>query len=428
VEWIKRLPKITVAPDGADRVTRRNYRNVQIDAVGIGFASAAAPFLPVFLARLGASTFAVGLLTAMPAVTGLMLALALGRFLHSQRKIVPWFSTSRLLVISAYACTGLAPFLVPRSLLVASVLAIWALATIPQTVLNIAFSVVMNAVAGAGGRYDLMSRRWTILGFTTAVSVLLAGEVLDRIGFPINYQIVFLVLSLGGLVSFYFSSHIELPETTPAPLAAAADWRGRFSGYAALFRSNPAFTSFVFKRFVFLTGTYLALPIFPLYFVRTVQASDAWIGAISMIQTGVLLFGYPFWARQSKLHDSRVVLFLTTLGVGIYPILAALTHQVGWIALLAGGAGIFQAGVDLVFFDELMKTIPDEYSAMFVSLSQALTYLPAVVAPLLGTLLAGWIGLGGALVAAGILRLLGTLLFALPASVRETELSPAEPS
>jgi hypothetical protein len=65
-----------------------------------------------------------------------------------------------------------------------------------------------------------------------------------------------------------------------------------------------------------------------------------------------------------------------------------------------------------VLFDELMKTIPEEYSAMFVSVSQMFQYLATVVAPLLGTLLAGWVGLGGALVAASVLRLAGTALFA----------------
>jgi hypothetical protein len=42
-------------------IQKRNFRNVQIDAIGIGLASAAAPFLPVFLARLGATNIQVGL-------------------------------------------------------------------------------------------------------------------------------------------------------------------------------------------------------------------------------------------------------------------------------------------------------------------------------------------------------------------------------
>ena len=45
----------SAAPIDAPPLQRRNFINVQIDGVGVGLASAAAPFLPVFLVRLGAS-------------------------------------------------------------------------------------------------------------------------------------------------------------------------------------------------------------------------------------------------------------------------------------------------------------------------------------------------------------------------------------
>jgi hypothetical protein len=400
-------------PPGLDKTTRDNYRNVQIDGIGIGLASAAAPFLPVFLARLGAGTFEVGLLTVMPAVAGLIFALSIGRFLNARPNIVPWYSFSRALVISSYAATGAASFFVPREWLIPAVIGIWALATIPQTIVNTGFSVVMNAVAGPSGRYELLSRRWTILGFTSAVFVVVAGAVLDRLNFPINYQIVFLALSVGGLISLYFSSHIVLPPRAPQASVKTAPGREMIREYLRLVRSRPDFLSFTLKRFVFLAGLTLAQPILPLYYVNTVKASDSWIGAISMVGTVVMLFGYQLWARQSRIRGSRFVLMATTFGVGLFPLLVAATRRVEVIAILAGMAGVFQAGVDLVFFDELMKTIPEEYSAMFVSFAQMFQYLATAVAPLLGTLLAGWVGLGGALVAASVLRLAGTVLFAI---------------
>jgi hypothetical protein len=402
-------------PPGLDKVTRSNYQNVQIDAIGIGLASAAAPFLPVFLARLGAGAFEVGLLTAMPAVAGLIFALAIGRFLQSRSNIVWWYSFSRMLVISAYAATGAAPFLIPRAWLIPAVIGIWALATIPQTLVNTGFSVVMNAVAGPGGRYELLSRRWTILGFTSALFVLIAGALLDRIGFPINYQAVFLALSIGGMISFRYSSSIVLPERAPEESSKPPSVREALGEYVRLVRAHPAFLSVTLKRFVFFAGVTLAQPILPLYYVNTVKATDSWIGAISMVGTVVMLAGYPFWSRQSRLRGSRFVLLSTTFGVGIFPLLVAATRQVEVIVLLAGMAGVFQAGVDLVMFDELMKTIPDEYSALFVSFAQMFQYLATVLAPLIGTLIAGWAGLGGALVAASVLRLAGTALFAVRA-------------
>src|SRR4026208_374132 len=71
------------------KIQKDNFRYVQIDAVGVSISNVAAPFLPVFLTRLGASNFQVGLLSSMPGVTGLLLAIVVGRFLQTQRNVVP---------------------------------------------------------------------------------------------------------------------------------------------------------------------------------------------------------------------------------------------------------------------------------------------------------------------------------------------------
>jgi MFS family permease len=133
-----------------------------------------------------------------------------------------------------------------------------------------------------------------------------------------------------------------------------------------------------------------------------------------MAMTIVMLAGYLLWPRVSKARGGRFVLLATTLGMAFYPLFTALTLRVDLIILYAGIAGFFQAGLDLVFFDELMKTVPPEYSATFVSLSQSMQYMSAIAAPLLGTWLADSIGLGGALMVSAGVRLLGFVLFLLP--------------
>jgi len=97
----------------------------------------------------------------------------------------------------------------------------------------------------------------------------------------------------------------------------------------------------------------------------------------------------------------------------LYPVLTAVTRRSEWIVLYAGLAGLFQAGVDLVFFDELMKRVPPPYSATFVAMGQVLTYLATLIGPLAGTVLADRIGLSGALLASAAIRLTGFALFAL---------------
>jgi hypothetical protein len=360
----------------------------------------------------------------MPAITGLFLALLVGRFLQTRRQIVPWFSAARLMVVSAYAATGLVTLVVPEKYMVVTVLGIWALVTLPQTVVAVAFSVVMNAVAGPTLRYDLMSRRWSILGLTTAITVAATGEILDSLNFPLNYQLVFLGLSIGGLISFYFSSHIDLPDAEPPVVQPGLSLAKRLRQYRELILAEPDFVHFSIQRFVFLTGTSLAVPLFPLYYVRVVQANDAWIGIINTAQTAVLLVGYFLWTRSTRRRGSRFVLLWTTFGLSVYPALVSLTQRVELIALYAGLAGIFQAGVDLVFFDELMKTVPEQYSATFVSLAQSLQYFSAIFSPLIGTGLASTIGLSGALMVSAAIRLAGYGLFALWVRKPRVQVSP----
>ncbi|MCX7680522.1 MAG: MFS transporter [Anaerolineae bacterium] len=402
----------SAAPDDATPVQRRNFINVQVDAIGIGLATAAGSFLPVFLTRLGATSFQVGLLTAMPAFTGLFFAIAIGAFLQSRRNIVPWFSAARLMVVMSYALTGIVPFVVPRQYVVQAILALWMAVTVPQTVVSVAFSVVMNAVAGPRGRYALMSRRWAILGLTNSLMVILAGWVLDRIDFPLNYQVVFIALSAGGLISYYFSSHIVLPDAAPQPRAARQRLSQRLQHFANRVLGERPFLSFTTRQFIYNAGLLLAAPLFPIYFVRTVHASDAWIGTINSVQTFVTLFGYFFWAQQGRTRGSRSVLLWTTAGLALYPALVASTRRVELIVLFAGLAGFFQAGLNLVFFDELMKTVPVEQSATFVAVAQSLQHFSSVVAPLAGTALADHGGIHTALAVSTLIRLVGCGLFA----------------
>ncbi|MCK7480799.1 MAG: hypothetical protein M0C28_28965 [Candidatus Moduliflexus flocculans] len=130
---------------------------------------------------------------------------------------MPWYSLSRLMVILCYALTGILTLLIEEKFVIIATLAIWAFATIPQTALAVAFSVVMNGVAGPTGRYALLSRRWTIFGLTGVIGTFIVTRLIGLIDFPVNYAVMFLVLSLGGFSEFllFEQDHPARP-TTPA--------------------------------------------------------------------------------------------------------------------------------------------------------------------------------------------------------------------
>jgi hypothetical protein len=320
----------------------------------------------------------VGLLSSLPAITGVNSAIPLGRFLQRQPNIVRWFSFARLSVIACYALTGIASIFLPDQAVVIAILAVWALATIPQTVVAITFSVVMNAVAGPSGRFELMTRRWSVLGITTTICVLAIGQLLDRVAFPHNYQIMFIVLSLGGLISYYFSAISIFPFQFPGSSTEKRSLKSQVTEYNDLsFHKNLT----VVTTTVHLLTVQPCLPADPSLSVRVVHASDGWISIINTVQTAVLVMGYFIWTGQSRKRGTANVLIWTTLGVSLYPFAMALSHSTWQISIFAAFAGIFQAGLDLVFFDELMRTVPVEYSAIFVR-SPKHQYLSSVFAPI----------------------------------------------
>jgi hypothetical protein len=397
-------------------VAERNFRNVLVDGIGVGIVLGVGTFLAVFLARLGASSLLVGLLTSLPALTGALLAVPIGRFLERQRNVVPWYSGLRVWVLCSYAVFGLLPFVLPLELVPWAVIAIWAIVTVPSTVVSVAFTVVMGGVAGPRNRFALMSLRWSSMGAVTALTVALVGQVLDRIVFPLNYQLVFIGSSLGGLLSFLFSRSIVLPDQTPPPATGSPGARpgmGRWLGSLAevVRTAPPPFLRFVVSAFVFRCGVAMALPLFPLYWVRVVGASDAWIGIITMANSGVLLVAFFIWSAVTRRIGVGGVLLASSLGLALYPLTAAATTQVWLLALFAGLAGFFAAGNDLVNFDLVLSSIPAERQASSIGFYQTLQNTALFLMPLAGTLMADALGLAAALVAAGLLRLLGAGLF-----------------
>ncbi len=390
----------------------RNYQMMRGDSVAMGIINSVVPFLPVFIVRLGGSEFEVSLLTAIPAVSGFLLAIPLGQFLQGKPRIVPWYSGSRLLAHLSYAVAAVVVLLAPRQMVVPALLVVWAIAAIPSTLGMVAFPIVMDGAAGPRGRYEIMGRRWAIMGLTTAITVAIIGQLLDRLPFPANYQIVFVGFTVAGLVSFRFSSQFRVPAHAARPLASAGRRLDRLREIVRTVRSEPAFLRYSARQLVYVVGTRFALPLIPLYYVREVGAPDAWIGIIATGQALALLVGYQLWRKVSVKRGGTLVLLVTLFVNALYPAALSLVDQLILVAALTALAAVFSAGVDLALFDELMKRIPRPYGVTFTSIDTALVNGASILAPLLGAAIAIALGLAVALQLASVIGLLGVILFA----------------
>jgi hypothetical protein len=404
-------PRLTAAPEFADPTRRANYSAVQRESAAMGVVNAASIFFPVFLVRIGGTNLEVGLLTAIPALTGFLLAIPIGSFLQGRRNIVPWYAYSRGLAQLVYAATALAVALVPPDALVPVVLLLWAAVTIPSTIGAVAFNVVMDGAAGPRGRFDLLGRRWSIMGLTTAITVAIAGQVLELWGFPLNYQLVFLAFSAAGLLSSWYSIRIRVPDHPPVARPPGASVRQRLGGYVANLRRHPLFLWFVARQFVIMFGIRVASPLIPLWYIREAHAPDAWIGIIGTAQSLALLVGYYGWRRLGRRYPNRRLLMIVTLGIALYPALLLSSRDLIVITVVTTYGSLIGAGFDLVLFDELMKTIPAQLAVTFSAFQTSVSNLAAIIAPLAGGALADLAGIGPGLFIAAVLTFVGALLF-----------------
>ena len=193
-------------------VRRRNLTVIQRESAALGIVNVSGVYIAVFLIRLGGTNVDVSLLSALPALGGFLLAIPAGAYLQRRRNVIPVYTATRATQFMVFAAIAVVVAIVPADVAIVIILVIWALATIPGTISAVASNVVLNGVAGPSGRYDLISRRYGIMGLTTAIAVAIAGQVLELMGFPLNYQVVFVALSAAGLLACYFSIQLVIPD------------------------------------------------------------------------------------------------------------------------------------------------------------------------------------------------------------------------
>jgi MFS family permease len=220
-----------------------------------------------------------------------------------------------------------------------------------------------------------------------------------------------LIFSLGGVLSYQYSRRLILPDLSSKKILQGKNLVDRIKNYVELVRGQKPFISFAAKRFVFMFGFTMAAPILPLYFVRQIHAPDSWIAIFSTSQTLILFIGYFLWLRISRSRGSRFILISKTFFLSFYPMVIAISRSYWLVALFAAFEGLFESGLNLVFFDELMKTVPEEHAASFVSIAQSIQFLASMIAPIIATSLADQFSLSVALITAGSFEFIGFLLF-----------------
>ena len=419
---------------------RANARHLLHDVAWYGvLAASSMAFLSVYVTRQGASPFQVALLTAGPAVVNLLGSIPLGRWMEGRHLVSAVFRSSVLSRL-AYLLLIPVPALLQREAQVWAVILLTVLMSVPGTLLAIGFNALFADMVPPEWRAFVVGRRNALFAVALTATVLVCGRLLDTQPFPANYQWVFAIGAMGALASSYHLGRLRAPSDDHLPprigkpihdLASPASVRlldaGRSSSglrFLTRARGRPLlrldllrgpFGAFILAYLAFYTFQYLPLPIFPVFWVRVLHLTDGAIGLgsalfyVGMMATSIAL------RRATALLGHRRLVHVSSLLYAIYPFLTwqAQDATLYWIASALGGAvwGLLNGAL----VNRLMERVPDDDRPAHMAIHNLALNLGILLGSLLGPSLAAGLDLKGAMLGAGILRLLGGVFLVLGA-------------
>jgi predicted MFS family arabinose efflux permease len=166
------------------------------------------------------------------------------------------------------------------------------------------------------------------------------------------------------------------------------------------------FGRFLLAYLIFYTFQYLALPVFPLFYVNELGLSDGAISLGSALFHALMMLVSLRLGRLSARFGYHGIMVRGAFILGGYPLLLFLAQdaRLFWVASLVGGVSIGLLNGGLV--NRLMERVPEQDRPAHMALHNLALNLGILAGSLSGPLLAEWIGLRPMLLASGALRML----------------------
>jgi len=389
-----------------------NYWNLYRDIAWYGVISAVTTtFTSVYTLRLGGSDLLVGLLTSLPALINVLVQMPAARLIERQRNTRSLLLWTGFLMRLPVFLLALVPVFLTRWQAV-GVVWITALGTVPAAASNVAFTAMLADVVPAQHRAHVVSVRNVLFAVVTTLSVIAAGRAMDLLPFPLSYQFIFGLAFATSLVSLYYVGRVVIPDRdAPAP-GVNKPIRGWVQALRTV-RSESDYFRFTLAMFLFHWALYFSVPLYSIYRVRILHVSESWIGALAMIESGVTIITWYVWGKVAEGRGSRYVLLLGILLLCCNPLGTALARNAWPLLMVAAVAGIAGPAFSLGMLHGLLELAPESHRPTYVGLFNMLINVPACISPLLGTVVAGWLGVRTALFVGAGLRVAAFLALSL---------------
>ncbi len=391
-----------------------NIWYLYVEVFWAAMLSAAASFNATYAVRLGASNAMIGWLTSVPALLAVFLLVPSARFLERKTQRAPWIWGSLFIARLGYGLIAILPWLI-TGYRAEAVVGLLIAISIPSTFFAAGFNPLLADVVPERDRARVFANRNIIAGITIALLTFLAGKWLEAAAnirwatFPANYQIVYIVGFLASVLSSIYLLKIRVPESKV--IARSPRQKVSLTQLKAMFGENRSFARIILNTLLFGFGEWLISPLYIIFFLRHLNATDGWVGLNSTLANIGAIVGYAFWQRVIyKLGDSRTLLITIPLSAS-YAFLVSLFPNLTAILVWGVLINIINPGVNLSHFNILLKLSPEDRRASYIAFYSSIMNVGAFIGPLIGVALSKTLDIRLLLIIGGSIRLLGALMF-----------------
>ena len=135
---------------------------------------------------------------------------------------------------------------------------------------------------------------------------------------------------------------------------------------------NKKFLIFTFASLFFHIGWIGAQPLFSIYTIKILKANESWLSAISIASATSSMLAYTKWPKIAEKLGEHVALTIAIIGMGITPILYALSNNLFMLVLFNIIIGVSVSGTNLLLFNILLNIIPNKNLTIYIAIYNTL--------------------------------------------------------
>lgn len=415
VRWLftERMRPMLKGPN-PQYVRQRNIWHLYQDLVWLGLATAVNTYINVYALRLGASERLLGLRASLPSLLMVLLrvpaAQVIERTLDRKGLIVRSLFFSRIFYFLIFLLPWLGLLPVIRQIPQAQ-LFVWTvvLMGVPNVLSAAGWDSFFADIVPEGRRARVVSMRSTMTHLIMLSVVPLMGSYLDWVPFPFNYQSIFLLAFVGAMMSTWHVTKIKMPATATPPRRKAPALN--FTEAQRIFQETPEFAALALATLVYQAAISIAGPLFMVYFVDHLGASDSWIGFRMTLASLMSIVAFRVWPGLVERYGERKIIALAAPIMALFPLLTGLTHTLQPNMFIVLLPRFFGAAVMLSRYNLLLRMCPADRRPTYIAVYAILNHVMAFITPLMGVELSRWIGIHNVFFVSAGLRLLAAALY-----------------